>query len=192
MAGPTPIFLMPDNAPRSNADRPRRSRRRSPSSASSSTDRDLQPAVPSVVMSGPTVAVETPTGFARLGVPDEIDAGLAACGFAEPFAIQIEAIPVALTGVDLCGRARTGSGKTLAFGVPLLAGITPGSAPKHPRALVLVPTRELAQQVASVLEPIAKHCNRSVLAVYGGSSRGSQVRHRLSGNAFNILKPIQV
>ena len=143
-------------------------------------------------MSGPTVAVETPTGFARLGVPDEIDAGLAACGFAEPFAIQIEAIPVALTGVDLCGRARTGSGKTLAFGVPLLAGITPGSAPKHPRALVLVPTRELAQQVASVLEPIAKHCNRSVLAVYGGSSRGSQVRHLEMGIDVVVATPLRL
>ncbi|NBO54805.1 MAG: DEAD/DEAH box helicase, partial [Actinobacteria bacterium] len=66
------------------------------------------------------------TGFAALGVPDFVDAGLAAAGFSEPFAIQIQAIPVALAGRDLCGRARTGSGKTLAFGVPMIARIDAG------------------------------------------------------------------
>lgn len=60
--------------------------------------------------------VEPPTGFAKLGVPERIDIGLAAAGFAEPFAIQLEAIPVAMKGRDVCGRAKTGSGKTLAFG----------------------------------------------------------------------------
>ncbi|MGA1035075.1 MAG: ATP-dependent helicase, partial [Ilumatobacteraceae bacterium] len=54
--------------------------------------------------------VETPTGFAALGVPERIDAGLAACGFGAPFAIQVEAIPVAMQGRDVCGRAKTGSG----------------------------------------------------------------------------------
>ena len=72
-------------------------------------------------MTNPPIA--TPTGFAALGVPPEVDKGLAAAGFAAPFAIQTEAIPVALRGVDLCGRARTGSGKTLAFGVPMLSRI---------------------------------------------------------------------
>ena len=65
-------------------------------------------------------AVSTPTQFAALGVSSRVDAGLASAGFAAPFAIQTEAIPVALTGVDVCGRARTGSGKTLAFGVPMI------------------------------------------------------------------------
>ena len=68
--------------------------------------------------------VEAPTGFADLGVPPRIDEGLAACGFAQPFNIQTEAIPVAMLGHDVCGRAKTGSGKTLAFGVPMLARIT--------------------------------------------------------------------
>ena len=65
--------------------------------------------------------VEAPTGFADLGVPERVDVGLAAAGFAQPFKIQGAAIPVALAGHDVCGRARTGSGKTLAFGVPMLS-----------------------------------------------------------------------
>jgi superfamily II DNA/RNA helicase len=99
--------------------------------------------------------VEAPTGFFELGVPQRIDDGLAACGFAHPFAIQTEAIPVAVTGKDVCGRAKTGSGKTLAFGVPMLARITDKAEPSRPLGLVLVPTRELAVQVAEVLEPVA-------------------------------------
>ena len=74
--------------------------------------------------------VEAPTGFAELGVPERIDVGLAACGFAQPFAIQTEAIPVAMQGRDVCGRAKTGSGKTLAFGVPMLARITDVAEPR--------------------------------------------------------------
>ncbi len=76
--------------------------------------------------------VEAPTGFADLGVPPRIDDGLAACGFAQPFNIQTEAIPVAITGKDVCGRAKTGSGKTLAFGVPMLARITDEAAAVAP------------------------------------------------------------
>src|SRR5215207_3759280 len=111
--------------------------------------------------------VEPPTGFADLGVPPRIDHGLAAAGFARPFAIQTEAIPVAMQGRDVCGRARTGSGKTLAFGVPLLARLTGEGQPRRPTALVLVPTRELALQVSEVLAPVAQACGRTVLAVYG-------------------------
>jgi hypothetical protein len=97
--------------------------------------------------------VEAPTGFAELGVPARIDEGLAAAGFAQPFAIQTEAIPLAMLGRDVCGRARTGSGKTLAFGVPMMARILDDAEPTRPLGLVLVPTRELAVQVAEVLEP---------------------------------------
>jgi superfamily II DNA/RNA helicase len=97
--------------------------------------------------------VSTPTAFAALGVPADIDAGLAAAGFAAPFAIQTAAIPVAMKGHDVCGRARTGSGKTLAFGVPALARINKNAAPRFPHGLVLVPTRELALQVAGHAGP---------------------------------------
>jgi superfamily II DNA/RNA helicase len=72
----------------------------------------------------------SPNGFASLGVPADVARALADAGFAEPFAIQIEAVPVALTGRDVCGRARTGSGKTLAFGVPLITRIR-GQAAAH-------------------------------------------------------------
>jgi superfamily II DNA/RNA helicase len=108
--------------------------------------------------------VQPPTGFAALGVPPRIDDGLAAAGFAQPFEIQTEAIPVAMQGRDVCGRARTGSGKTLAFGVPMLSRILDDAEPARPLGLVLVPTRELAIQVAEVLEPVAAHAGQRILA----------------------------
>jgi len=132
------------------------------------------------------------TEFATLGVPDRVDAGLAAAGFTTPFAIQTEAIPVALTGVDLCGRARTGSGKTLAFGVPMLARIGAAAKPRAPRGLVLVPTRELALQVAEVLEPIGRHCDRRVLAVYGGASRDDQISVLKEGVELVVATPLRL
>jgi superfamily II DNA/RNA helicase len=133
-----------------------------------------------------------PTEFAALGVPEALDRGLARAGFTAPFAIQTEAIPVAMTGADVCGRARTGSGKTLAFGVPLLARITPNAAAHRPHALVLVPTRELALQVADVLAPIAKEAGRSVLAAYGGSSRQDQVRLLSKGIDVIVATPLRL
>jgi superfamily II DNA/RNA helicase len=136
--------------------------------------------------------VTTPTGFAALGVPEDVDRGLAAAGFAQPFAIQTEAIPVALTGKDVCGRARTGSGKTLAFGVPMLARIQRPAEPNRPLGLVLVPTRELALQVAEVLSPIAQTCGRSVLAAYGGSSRQDQVRLLDKGIDVMVCTPLRL
>jgi superfamily II DNA/RNA helicase len=132
------------------------------------------------------------TGFAALGVPDFVDAGLSAAGFSEPFAIQVQAIPVALTGRDLCGRARTGSGKTLAFGVPMIARIDAGAKPSRPHGLILVPTRELAVQVAEVLEPIAKACDRRVLAVYGGASRQTQVEKLEKGVEIVAATPLRL
>ena len=132
------------------------------------------------------------TEFAALGVPERVDAGLAAAGFTAPFAIQTEAIPVALTGVDLCGRARTGSGKTLAFGVPMLSRIDAAATPRAPRGLVLVPTRELALQVAEVLEPIGRHCDRRVLAVYGGASRDDQISALKKGVELVVATPLRL
>jgi superfamily II DNA/RNA helicase len=136
--------------------------------------------------------VEAPTGFFELGVPQRIDDGLAACGFAHPFAIQTEAIPVAVTGKDVCGRAKTGSGKTLAFGVPMLARITDKAEPSRPLGLVLVPTRELAVQVAEVLEPVAHHAGMRVLPVYGGASRHHQVDELAKGVEIVIATPLRL
>jgi len=148
------------------------------------------PNVSTPTVSTPTVS--TPTGFAALGVPEHIDAGLAAVGFSEPFAIQAAAIPVAMTGCDLLGRARTGSGKTLAFGIPMLARIDTPAAPRKPHGLVLVPTRELALQVAEVMAPIAKYCNRRVLAVYGGASRDQQVDELIKGVEMIVATPLRL
>jgi superfamily II DNA/RNA helicase len=136
--------------------------------------------------------VQTLTGFAALGVPPEVDAGLAAAGFATPFAIQTEAIPVAMRGVDVCGRARTGSGKTLAFGVPMLARAEKFARVRAPRGLVLVPTRELALQVAEVLQPIGKECNRVILPVYGGASRDDQIDALEKGVDIIVATPLRL
>src|SRR6202023_4405689 len=104
--------------------------------------------------------------FAALGVSAELVSTLGRLGITEPFPIQALTIPDALAGRDLCGKAKTGSGKTLAFGLPLLERI--GRAePKTPRALVLTPTRELANQVKNVLAPLGKVRGVRVSAVYG-------------------------
>jgi superfamily II DNA/RNA helicase len=112
--------------------------------------------------------------FETLGVPADFVAALARDGITDPFPIQALTIPDALAGRDLCGRAKTGSGKTLAFGLPLLERI--GTAEPHaPRALVLTPTRELANQVKNVLAPFGKLRGLRVAAVYGGVSMDKQI-----------------
>ena len=125
-------------------------------------------------------------------MPERIDIGLAACGFAQPFAIQTEAVPVAMQGRDVCGRAKTGSGKTLAFGVPMLARITDKAEPRKPLGLVLVPTRELAVQVAEVLEPIATHAGMRVVPVYGGASRHTQIDDLARGVELVVATPLRL
>jgi superfamily II DNA/RNA helicase len=120
------------------------------------------------------------SSFAELGVHPRLVTALAARDIVEPFAIQSRAMPDALTGRDVLGRAQTGSGKTLAFGLPLLtrlAATTPPRQQKAPRALVLVPTRELAQQVADVLAPLGQTIGVSIATVYGGVSIGRQIDH---------------
>ena len=90
------------------------------------------------------------TTFAQLGIPDDICAALADRGITEPFEIQAATIADALDGRDVLGRAPTGSGKTLAFGIPLVATVD-RAEPKYPTALVLAPTRELADQINAEL-----------------------------------------
>ncbi len=107
--------------------------------------------------------------FADLGLPNELVSPLRKAGITEPFPIQAATIPDALAGRDVCGRAPTGSGKTLAFGLPLLATIRKAS-PHRPKALVLSPTRELAEQIRRELAPIAAGRGIRLLTVYGGVS----------------------
>jgi superfamily II DNA/RNA helicase len=114
--------------------------------------------------------------FASLGLPQRLVTTLERRGMRAPFAIQTRAIPDALTGRDVLGRAATGSGKTLAFGLPMLSRLAGGRrAAGAPRGLVLVPTRELAQQVHDALAPLAQALDLTVSAVYGGASMGRQI-----------------
>ncbi|MCB0978622.1 MAG: DEAD/DEAH box helicase [Acidimicrobiales bacterium] len=117
------------------------------------------------------------TTFAELGVPEPIVRRLSERGIDEPFDIQAATIPDALAGRDLCGKAPTGSGKTIAFGVPLVA-LVKRAAPKRPKALVLVPTRELAIQVADELVLLG---DQRVLAVYGGAGIEPQMKKLRAG-----------
>ena len=115
--------------------------------------------------------------FASLGVPTDIVAALDRKSITEPFPIQSMTIPDALAGRDVCGKAPTGSGKTLAFGIGAVARLTgKPSRPKHPRVLVLTPTRELAAQVASELQVLATPRNLRVDSFYGGVGYGPQLK----------------
>ncbi|MDQ3518752.1 MAG: DEAD/DEAH box helicase, partial [Gemmatimonadota bacterium] len=115
-------------------------------------------------------------GFADLGIDSRIVATLTALGYEEPTPIQRQTIPVLLRGRDLIGQAATGTGKTAAFAIPLLQRIdlTPGKRP-NTQALVLVPTRELAMQVAQAVHRYGKEMGVSVLPIYGGQSIEQQL-----------------
>src|SRR5580700_5867520 len=118
------------------------------------------------------------TTFAELGLDARIVRALAARDIVVPFAIQARALPDALGGRDVLGRAETGSGKTLAFGLPMLSRVADLGGrrrAKAPLGLVLVPTRELAEQVADVLRPIGRSLGLLITTVYGGVSIARQV-----------------
>ncbi|HTX83176.1 MAG TPA: DEAD/DEAH box helicase [Streptosporangiaceae bacterium] len=130
--------------------------------------------------------------FAELGLSGPLVAALAARDIREPFAIQARALPDALAGRDVLGRAETGSGKTLAFGLPMLSRIAgmPGRArDKAPRGLILVPTRELAQQVAGVLTPLGRSLGVSVMTVYGGVPISRQINRVAGGVDIVVATP---
>jgi ATP-dependent RNA helicase DeaD len=113
----------------------------------------------------------------------------------EPTPIQAKAIPIMLEGRDIIGQAYTGSGKTLAFGLPLIEAMDPDSA--ETQALVLCPTRELAQQVGGVLKDLAKPAGLSVVLLYGGVGYGPQMDalqaqpHIVVGTPGRILDHLQ-
>jgi superfamily II DNA/RNA helicase len=135
------------------------------------------PATPTTSPSAPTTTPDR--SFAELGVPTALAAALTARGITTPRPIQARTLPDALSGRDFLGRAETGSGKTLAFGLPLLvrtARARTRRLARRPRALVLVPTRELADQVHDELSPLADVLGLRLLAVYGGVSLQRQVQ----------------
>jgi len=119
----------------------------------------------------PVPVAEVPTiGFADLGVPAELVRVLSREGITTPFEIQAATMPDALAGRDVLGRGQTGSGKTLAFGLPLLARVAKGgrALPHQPKALILVPTRELAMQVADALMPLGRSVGVFLKTAVGG------------------------
>ncbi|MFF5262472.1 DEAD/DEAH box helicase [Actinomadura viridis] len=114
--------------------------------------------------------------FAELGLPEALVTALARQGIDSPFPIQTAAIPDVMAGRDVLGRGKTGSGKTLAFGLPLLARLAGRrAAPKRPLALILVPTRELAQQVQQNLEPLGRTLGLHFKTVIGQTSMFKQI-----------------
>jgi superfamily II DNA/RNA helicase len=137
-------------------------------------------------------ALPTPAAasFADLGVPGTLVRALAERGITTPFAIQRRALPDAIAGRDVLGRAQTGAGKTLAFGLPILARLAGRrSRPGRPRALVLVPTRELATQVTHELRPLADSVDLGVAAVFGGAAYGGQRAALARGAAVVVATP---
>src|SRR5262245_51340863 len=112
--------------------------------------------------------------FASLGLPEPITRGARAAGYSTPTPIQARAIPIILPGHDLIAAAQTGSGKTAAFLLPILARLLKG--PRALRALILVPTRELAAQVEDCAHEYARHAEVSIGSVYGGVPIGPQER----------------
>ncbi|MER7728785.1 DEAD/DEAH box helicase [Streptomyces sp. NPDC096323] len=139
-----------------------------------------------------TAAPGLPPGvpFDGLGLPPELTATMADLGVTEPFPIQAATLPSALAGRDVLGRARTGSGKTLAFGLALLArtaGVRAES--KRPVALVLVPTRELAQQVSDALAPYAQALNLRLATVVGGLAINRQAAALRAGAEVVVATP---
>jgi superfamily II DNA/RNA helicase len=119
--------------------------------------------------------------FDALGVSPDLVRALAP--ITNPFPIQALTIPDALDGRDICGKAKTGSGKTLAFGLPMLQRLAAESATGHraptigrPRGLVMVPTRELARQVADVLRPLGEALGLSLATIYGGTGMDTQIK----------------
>ena len=136
--------------------------------------------------------VSDTASFDALGVPGNLIQILARSGISEPFPLQRQTLPDSLAGLDIIGRGRTGSGKTLAFVLPLVARLAAdrrGSAPRQPRGLILVPTRELAAQVAETLDPLARALGLSHVIIHGGVSAAPQVKALSRGVDIVIACP---
>ncbi|MBM7083463.1 DEAD/DEAH box helicase [Micromonospora humidisoli] len=133
----------------------------------------------------------TPVGFADLGLPRQLVDALARQGITTPFEIQRATLPDALAGRDVLGRGQTGSGKTLAFGLPIVARLAElnRARPLHPRALVLVPTRELAMQVNDALLPLGKAVGIFLKTAVGGVPYDRQIDALRRGVEIVVATP---
>jgi superfamily II DNA/RNA helicase len=151
------------------------------------------PETPAVLPAGDVATVlPTDTTFAALGVPAPLVEVLTGSGITAPFPIQVATLPDSLAGRDVLGRGRTGSGKTIAFALPLvarLAASTTRRQARRPRALVLVPTRELANQVLAVVEPLGRALGLRSTVVFGGVGQNPQVQALAAGVDVVIACP---
>ncbi|WP_448322310.1 DEAD/DEAH box helicase [Streptomyces sp. CO7] len=137
-----------------------------------------------------TPALPAVERFADLDMPGELLAALGSAGVTAPFPIQAATLPNSLAGRDVLGRGRTGSGKTLAFGLALLARTAGQRAePRQPLGLILVPTRELAQQVTDALTPYARSVKLRLATVVGGMSIGRQASALRGGAEVVVATP---
>jgi superfamily II DNA/RNA helicase len=214
-----PAYNREDRAPRSfdRDDRPARSYER-PERAPRSYDRDERPAkresdfytrattsgpVEDVVLERLEAAVITASDvegvtFGDLGLGNNIVRQLASMGAEAPFAIQAATIPDVLAGKDVLGRGKTGSGKTIAFGAPLVERLMENNGGKDrqmgrkPRALILAPTRELAQQIDRTVQPIARSVGLFTTTIVGGVPQYKQVSALQRGVDIVIATPGRV
>jgi superfamily II DNA/RNA helicase len=133
---------------------------------------------------------EVTTTFRDLGIASALANALNAQGITNPFPIQIATLPDALAGHDILGRGQTGSGKTLAFGLALLTNISGKAAKPHkPLALVLTPTRELAQQIDEVLTPLARAIGHDSVVIAGGMPYAKQITAMRKATAILVATP---
>ncbi len=130
------------------------------------------------------------TTFRDLGIAPALSNVLSAQGITHPFPIQIATLPDALAGHDILGRGQTGSGKTLAFGLALLTNLQNKAAKPHkPLALILTPTRELAQQIDAVLRPLARAIGHESIVIAGGMAYAKQITAMRKATAIIVATP---
>jgi superfamily II DNA/RNA helicase len=177
--------------------RPRNSGGSGGSGGGNDRSRQALPA-PAVVRAPAALPLDqVPTGegsFAALGVPMELCAVLGAQGLLEAFPIQTATLADSLSGRDVLGQGRTGSGKTLAFAIPIVARLTADAGSrragdKRPRALIVVPTRELAAQVNAVIEPLAATVGLRTATVFGGVGARPQLAAFAAGVEIIVACP---
>ena len=140
----------------------------------------------------PDAADGSTRGFAELGVPAPMVTALAAIGATFPYPIQSATVPDALAGRDVLGRAQTGSGKTIAFAIPVVTALAASdgrTAPRQPRGLVLVPTRELACQVSATVSALAQELGLRCAVVHGGVSAAPQITALRRGSDIVVATP---
>ncbi|MBA4505335.1 DEAD/DEAH box helicase [Corynebacterium sanguinis] len=136
-------------------------------------------------------AEEPENGFEKLDLPDSVIAAVKKVGYEQPSPIQAQTIPLLMQGRDVVGLAQTGTGKTAAFALPVLSQIDPSL--RHPQALVLAPTRELALQVADSFQSFADHLGKiQVLPIYGGQAYGIQLSGLRRGAQIIVGTPGRV